>query len=130
MMQAGLAAAGVDWIIGRLLAGGGCQSLFKARANRAAAAQNRSLEPLGQLMAEVDDPALRRTVLGLCVSVAEADDHLSDGESALLVAAVEIETSPAPSGPISPPAQGPHPAGRMMAPASMNTRVSPSSARR
>jgi uncharacterized tellurite resistance protein B-like protein len=44
---------------------------------------------LAQLMDEIDDPALQRTVLGLCVAVVEADDHVADGESVLLVAAVE-----------------------------------------
>lgn len=44
---------------------------------------------LGVLLADVVDPALQRTVLGLCVRLAEADGRIADGESALLVAAVE-----------------------------------------
>jgi len=44
---------------------------------------------LSTLLAEVDDPALRLTVLQLCVAVVEADAHVSDGESIVLVAAVE-----------------------------------------
>ena len=44
---------------------------------------------LTRLMAEIDDPALRQRVLALCVQVAEADDHVSDGESVLLTHAVE-----------------------------------------
>jgi len=44
---------------------------------------------LAALMAEIDDPALRRRLLQLCVSVVEADHHVSDGESLMLVAAVE-----------------------------------------
>jgi hypothetical protein len=44
---------------------------------------------LSRLMAEIDDPALRERVLALCVRVAEADDHVSDGESLLLTHAVE-----------------------------------------
>lgn len=44
---------------------------------------------LSRLMAEVDDPALRERVLGLCVQVAELDQHVSDGESLLLKHAVE-----------------------------------------
>lgn len=43
---------------------------------------------LAGLMAEVDDPALRLTVLQLCVQVVQADNHLADGESTLLKAAV------------------------------------------
>ena len=41
------------------------------------------------LMAEIDYPALRMSVLQLCVAVAEADDHVADGESIVLVGAVE-----------------------------------------
>lgn len=44
---------------------------------------------LSQLMSEIDDPGLRERVLALCVQVAEADQHVSDGESLLLVHAVE-----------------------------------------
>ena len=41
------------------------------------------------LLAEITDPALRRQVLQLCTCVVDADDHLADGESTLLLAAVE-----------------------------------------
>ena len=44
---------------------------------------------LDALMAEVDDPELRRTVLELCISVIEADESIADGESMVLMAAVE-----------------------------------------
>ncbi len=44
---------------------------------------------LARLMAEIDDPLLRLTVLRLCVSVIEADGHVADGESVVLLAAVE-----------------------------------------
>ena len=44
---------------------------------------------LAQLMAEIDDPKLRRKVLGLSVAVVEADSHVTDGEALVLVAAVE-----------------------------------------
>ena len=43
---------------------------------------------LEELMGEIDDPALRRTVLGLCVKLAEVDDHVAEGESIVLIAAV------------------------------------------
>lgn len=66
-----------------------CEDLLATAETPWATACRVDARTLGDLMGEVDDPALRRTVLGLCVSVAEADDHLSDGESALLVAAVE-----------------------------------------
>lgn len=41
---------------------------------------------LTALMAEIDDPVLRRKVIRLCLAVAVADDHLADGEIALLAA--------------------------------------------
>ena len=44
---------------------------------------------LAQLMGEIDDPALRRRVLRLCVGIAEVDSRVTDGESIVLVAAVE-----------------------------------------
>ena len=44
---------------------------------------------LAQMMHEIDDPALRRKVLGLCVKLAEADGHIAVGESIVLDAAVE-----------------------------------------
>jgi len=44
---------------------------------------------LGQLMAEVDDPALRMKLLQLCLRVVQADNHIDDGEAIVLGAAVE-----------------------------------------
>ncbi|PRX36651.1 hypothetical protein B0G75_101840 [Paraburkholderia sp. BL18I3N2] len=41
---------------------------------------------LTTLIDEIDDPALRRKVIRLCVAVAVADDYLADGEIALLAA--------------------------------------------
>ena len=41
------------------------------------------------LMAEIDDPALRKKVLRLCISVVEADGRIHDSESTVLNAAVE-----------------------------------------
>ena len=43
---------------------------------------------LAELMGEIDDPALRRKVLGLCVRLAEADDLVAEGESGVLMAAM------------------------------------------
>ena len=44
---------------------------------------------MAQLMAEIDDPALRMQVLRLCVAVVEADRHVAEGEQIVLLAAVE-----------------------------------------
>lgn len=40
------------------------------------------------LMGEIDDPALRRKVLDLCVRLAEVDDQVGEGESIVLSAAM------------------------------------------
>lgn len=44
---------------------------------------------LAELMAEIQDPALRLTQLRACVELAEVDARVDDGETAVLVAAVE-----------------------------------------
>ncbi|MDC8774056.1 TerB family tellurite resistance protein [Roseateles albus] len=44
---------------------------------------------MSALMAEVDDPQLRMTLLQLCVTVIEADQHIDAGESLLLLTALE-----------------------------------------
>jgi hypothetical protein len=44
---------------------------------------------LAELMAEVQDPAVRRSVLRLCVQLAEVDARVDDGEWIVLAAAVE-----------------------------------------
>ena len=44
---------------------------------------------LTDLMGEIQDPALRLKVLRLCVDLAEVDAHVHEGESIVLVAAVE-----------------------------------------
>lgn len=43
---------------------------------------------LSALMGEIDDPALRRKVLALCVKLAEVDNQVAEGESIVLTAAV------------------------------------------
>lgn len=43
---------------------------------------------LAELLADVDDAALRRRVLELCLAVVEADDEIGDGESLVIGAAV------------------------------------------
>ena len=44
---------------------------------------------LADLMGEIQDPALRLKLLRICVDLAEADAHVDEGESIVLVAAVE-----------------------------------------
>jgi uncharacterized tellurite resistance protein B-like protein len=44
---------------------------------------------MAELMAEVDDPQLRMTLLQLCVKVIEADHHIDEGESLVLLTVLE-----------------------------------------
>ncbi len=44
---------------------------------------------LADLMGEIQDPALRLKLLRLCVELAEVDAHVDQGESIVLIAAVE-----------------------------------------
>lgn len=44
---------------------------------------------LASLMAEIDDPALQRTLLRLCITVVEADRQVTDAEAMIVSAAVE-----------------------------------------
>lgn len=41
-------------------------------------------DTLGQLLKDIDDPALRQKVLSLCVAVIEADTHVTEAESSML----------------------------------------------
>jgi tellurite resistance protein len=68
---------------------GFCEDLLQARNSHWGDASQIEPALLSQLMAEVDDPTLRRVVLRLCVAVVEADGHVADGESVVLVNAVE-----------------------------------------
>ena len=43
---------------------------------------------LAELLAEVQDPDLQLKVLRLCVAVVETDEHLAEGESTVLAAAL------------------------------------------
>jgi len=46
-------------------------------------------QSLVERMAEITDPELRLTVLGLCVAVIEADGHVAESESVVLEAVLE-----------------------------------------
>jgi uncharacterized tellurite resistance protein B-like protein len=66
-----------------------CEDLLSAAQLTWADACRIDPATLAKLMAEIDDPLLRLTVLRLCVSVVEADGQVTDGESVMLMAAVE-----------------------------------------
>ena len=68
---------------------GFCEDLMQSQSSHWAGACQIDPGTLNQLMAEVEDVAMRKTVLRLCVAVAEADSHVADAESIVLVSAVE-----------------------------------------
>jgi uncharacterized tellurite resistance protein B-like protein len=68
---------------------GFCEDLLASASGGWADACRIDRSTLFGLLAEIDDPALRRQVLQLCCRVVEADDHVADGESTLLLAALE-----------------------------------------
>ncbi|PND38225.1 hypothetical protein C1O66_12295 [Paucibacter aquatile] len=68
---------------------GFCEDLLEAERMSWAEVCRLDAKTLEQLMAEVDDPALRRKLLDLCVAVVEADQLIADGEALVLLAAAE-----------------------------------------
>lgn len=44
---------------------------------------------LASLMADIDEPALRQTLLRLCLAIVDADDQVAEGESVMLTAAID-----------------------------------------
>jgi uncharacterized tellurite resistance protein B-like protein len=66
-----------------------CQDLQSSMRLSWAEACHVDARTLAELMAEVDDAALRLRLLQICRSVVEADAHVSEGESAVLGAMVE-----------------------------------------
>ena len=68
---------------------GFCEDLLQAQQSHWAGACQIEPGTLNQLLAEVEDVEMRKAVLSLCVAVAEADSHIADGESIVLVSAVE-----------------------------------------
>jgi uncharacterized tellurite resistance protein B-like protein len=66
-----------------------CEDLLSSDQLRWADACPVDERTLAELMGEIQDPALRLKLLRLCVDLAEADAHVAEGESIVLVAAVE-----------------------------------------
>jgi hypothetical protein len=66
-----------------------CEDVLATAHGGWAAACRVDAHTLYSLLAEIEDPALRRKVWQLCTQVVDADRHLAEGESTLLMAAVE-----------------------------------------
>jgi uncharacterized tellurite resistance protein B-like protein len=66
-----------------------CEDLLSSEQLKWADACPVDERTLADLMGEIQDPELRLKLLRLCVELAEVDAHVDDGESSVLVAAVE-----------------------------------------
>lgn len=66
-----------------------CEDLLETERMSWAEACRLDAKTLAQLMAEIDEPALRRKLLELCVAVVEADHLVADGEALVLMAAAD-----------------------------------------
>jgi uncharacterized tellurite resistance protein B-like protein len=66
-----------------------CEDLLAGGLSQGAGWSQLDERTLAQLLAEVDDPALRLRVLQLCVQLVQADDHVAEGEEWVLWSAVE-----------------------------------------
>ena len=80
--QLGLRSDGLAGIVQTL-----CEDLLMGRQDGGSMLGGVDEDALASLMAEVDEPALQRKVLGLAVAAARADRHLADGEALVLTAA-------------------------------------------
>lgn len=82
--QLGLSAGAVHGVLHGL-----CNDLLGTAELHWSGSSGLDEHALAQLLTEVQDPALRETVLSLCVAVVEADAQVTDGEALVLVRAVE-----------------------------------------
>jgi hypothetical protein len=69
-----------------------CEDSSVANASLTLVAGRVDWAMLDTLLAEVDDPVLRRKTIRLCLAVAAADDFLADGEIAILAAVLNAWT--------------------------------------
>ena len=65
-----------------------CQDLLAASNMSWGGSGQVDRHTLSRLMAEVQDPQLQLRVMKLCVAVVDTDEHLAEGESAVLAAAL------------------------------------------
>jgi hypothetical protein len=65
-----------------------CQDLLAASDMAWGGSSQIDRHTLAELLAEVQDPQLQLKVLKLCVAVVETDEHVAEGESTVLAAAL------------------------------------------
>ncbi len=81
--QLGLSPAGLHDVVHDL-----CQDMLAASDMAWGGSSQLDRHTLVELLSEVRDPQLQLKVLRLCVAVVETDEHLSEGESTVLAAAL------------------------------------------
>ena len=84
LARLGLNEAGMQGVLRAL-----CEDLLVSANHRWPEACRIDPTTMLQLMAEVDDPALQAQVIRLCMGVANADRHVTEGESAVISAALD-----------------------------------------
>lgn len=67
---------------------GFCDDLLLSTQGSLVSAGHLSDRTLASLLADIDDPVMQQNLLGMCASIVEADEHVSHGESAVLMAAL------------------------------------------
>ena len=80
----GLAPDGLHQVLHTL-----CEDLLAGAHQNWADACKVDPATLSELLGEVDDPVLRLKVMRLCVDVANADQHVAEGESVVLSAVLD-----------------------------------------
>ena len=80
-----------------------CQDLLAASDLAWGGSSHVDPRTLAGLLAEVQDPHLQLKVMQLCIAVVETDEHVAEGESAVLAAALTQWGLPQPSLPFSMP---------------------------
>ena len=68
---------------------GFCDDLLATANGHWDAAFQLDARMLSQLLSDIEDPLLQRKVLGLCAAIVDADSHVADGESRVLLAAIK-----------------------------------------
>jgi hypothetical protein len=81
--QLGLSPAGLHDVLYDL-----CQDMLAASDMAWGGSSQLDRRTMAELLAEVTDPDLQLKVLKLCVAVVETDEHVAEGESTVLAAAL------------------------------------------
>jgi hypothetical protein len=81
--QLGLSPAGLHDVLHDL-----CQDMLAASELAWGGSSRLERSTLAELLSEVTDPDLQLKVLRLCVAVVETDEHVAEGESTVLAAAL------------------------------------------